>query len=234
MQKGFASVLVLIGILVLTAVAGGAYYLGKSQVTKPQPQNPVVVSPTPDETANWKTYTSQYGYSFKYPESWGATESVGDEGVVIYSKPEYIQLIQQLEQGFDKEDYATVEVGMYLKGQQVADNSLGSNSNQIISPDTDVKDFVSRLYFSIIQSKEDTTFNGKPAVSVTFKRMVPPPGVALGSQDPPIQDGTTKSVWTKYNGNILFINYQYGRKYMNSNALPIIFDQILSTFKFTH
>lgn len=91
MQKGFAPVLVLVGILVLAAVTAGAYYFlkensptvyfGKSQVSKPQPPIPVVTSPTPqatptpsstpDETANWKIYNSGDGnFSFKYPEDW--------------------------------------------------------------------------------------------------------------------------------------------------------------------
>lgn len=50
MQKGFAPILILIGILVIMAVASGAYYFGKSQTPKPQIQNPVVVSPTPQPT----------------------------------------------------------------------------------------------------------------------------------------------------------------------------------------
>ena len=256
MQKGSALIFLLVGALVLF-IAGGAFYLGRSTLlrqdstgqatpkptpvpvtTSQTPQSSPIpnVSPVPNGTgetansdsirANWKTYTSEYGYSFRYPQSWEAVESVGDEGAMVYSKPEYIQLSEQLGQGFDKEDYAIIDVGMYLKGQQVA-------GNQTVSQETDVKDFVSRLYSSIIQSKEDTTLDGKPAVLVTLKRMVLPPGVAFGSQNDPIQNGTTKSVWTKYNGNILFINYDYGRQYKDSNTLPIIFNQVLSTFKFT-
>lgn len=72
MQKGFAPILILVGILVALALAGGVYFFGKSQVAKLQ--NPVVVSQTPqatptpsstsDETASWKTYTNtKYGYS---------------------------------------------------------------------------------------------------------------------------------------------------------------------------
>lgn len=77
-QKGFAPVLILVGILVLGMVAGGAYYFGKSQVSKPQPQNPVIASQipqpvsspsaSPDETASWKTYTNNnFTFSIKYP-----------------------------------------------------------------------------------------------------------------------------------------------------------------------
>ena len=87
MQRGFAPILVLVGILILAIIAGGVYYFGRSQIVKPQPQNPVVVYQTPQptlapssfpdvnpvpngtgETANWKTYTNtKYGYQVKYP-----------------------------------------------------------------------------------------------------------------------------------------------------------------------
>lgn len=44
MQKGFAPIIILVGIVVLAGVAGGAYYFGKSQAPKPQLPNPVVTS----------------------------------------------------------------------------------------------------------------------------------------------------------------------------------------------
>lgn len=40
-QKGFAPILVLVGILVLAMIVGGVYYFGKSQVSKSQTQNQV-------------------------------------------------------------------------------------------------------------------------------------------------------------------------------------------------
>lgn len=83
MQKGFAGVYILAGLVILT-VLGGAYYLGTIK-NKPQSQNPVVISqvnPTstsqpiqvtpsssPDEIVNWKTYTSEK-FTFKYPPDW--------------------------------------------------------------------------------------------------------------------------------------------------------------------
>jgi len=95
MQKGFASILILVGILVITIVAGGVYYFGKSQVSKPQPSNPPVVSQTPqptittqptsipDETANWKTYINKkYGFSVKYPATWYSNDC-GDEDLLL-------------------------------------------------------------------------------------------------------------------------------------------------------
>lgn len=94
MQKGQAVILVLVGILVIIGVAGGAYYFGKSQVSKPLTQNPMVASqtpqatsapsPAPDETANWKIYIdSNRRFSIKYPAEWGiwpSTQEVQIDG----------------------------------------------------------------------------------------------------------------------------------------------------------
>lgn len=94
-QKGQAIILVLVGVVVLVAIAAGAYYFGKSQVPKAQPQTqqPTVVSssspdasPVPNGTgetvyteqsrsANWKTFNSNLGFSFKYPQSFWITSS---------------------------------------------------------------------------------------------------------------------------------------------------------------
>lgn len=73
MQKGFALIYILVGILVLGIVIGGVYYLGKIS-NKPIPTSQVSVTSTPkvtDETANWKTYTNNtYGYEIKFPDNY--------------------------------------------------------------------------------------------------------------------------------------------------------------------
>lgn len=78
--------MVLIGIVIIMVIAGGAYFFGKSQA--PKSQNSVIISqtsqptitsqpaPIPDETANWETYTNtKYGFSLKYPPDWYAWNS---------------------------------------------------------------------------------------------------------------------------------------------------------------
>lgn len=52
MQKGFAPVIVLVGVLVLVAVSAGAYYLGKSQTLKSQNQNQIVSQTTQPTSAS--------------------------------------------------------------------------------------------------------------------------------------------------------------------------------------
>lgn len=79
---------IVLSVIALFAVSGGAYLLGMSQGAKSQkiastveiPQSRVtsIPSPTPtvikDEMAEWKTYTSVYeGASFQYPPDWTLT-----------------------------------------------------------------------------------------------------------------------------------------------------------------
>lgn len=86
MQKGFVPILILLGVLVIAGLVGGAFYLGKSAnlqktapgpVITPQTQTPSpkvsalplqTLTPITDETTTWKTYTnSKIGFEIKYP-----------------------------------------------------------------------------------------------------------------------------------------------------------------------
>lgn len=80
-EGGQILIWIITGVLVI-AIAGGAYYLGRS--TSPKPSAPPTVTSqtpqpipsaaptsTPDETANWKTYTDNIDhFTIKYPPSW--------------------------------------------------------------------------------------------------------------------------------------------------------------------
>lgn len=71
MQRGFFEILVL-ALVIIAAVAGGAYYFGTQKgsipfVSKSSP----TPSPSADPTSNWKTYTNtKFNYSLKYPTDW--------------------------------------------------------------------------------------------------------------------------------------------------------------------
>lgn len=89
MQKGFGTVYILLGILVLGLVAGGAYYLGKSNTTPqlptpapfypppsstpptPPDKNLPVLNKTPDKITDWKIYRdNSFKFSINYPNDW--------------------------------------------------------------------------------------------------------------------------------------------------------------------
>ncbi len=73
--KKFNRIIIFLIFFVVIAIVGiGAYALGTKNQPKTPTSSPVAViqpTPTPDLTANWKTYTDdKYKFSFKYPDSW--------------------------------------------------------------------------------------------------------------------------------------------------------------------
>lgn len=98
-QKGFAPILILVGIVVLAMAAGGAFYLGRQTSPKPSPVATSTTSPSPKDTgpvpngigetvnpdpdkigidsigANWKTLASnRCNISIGYPQTWYVNE----------------------------------------------------------------------------------------------------------------------------------------------------------------
>ncbi len=79
-KKNITLTIILFIILILSVSSVSAYYLLSVKKQTPKPQVSTVIptvkplytaTPTPDETANWKTYTNNYWkYSFKYPSTW--------------------------------------------------------------------------------------------------------------------------------------------------------------------
>ncbi|KKQ36467.1 MAG: hypothetical protein US86_C0001G0400 [Candidatus Daviesbacteria bacterium GW2011_GWA2_38_24] len=71
-QKGLTPVLVLVIIALIGAGLFGAYYLGTQQSKSQNTQSQATLTPTSqtDETASWEEYVdSKHGYSIKYPQT---------------------------------------------------------------------------------------------------------------------------------------------------------------------
>ena len=76
--------LIIIGLVLFLLIAGSmvGYFIFKNRNSNlakksvPVPTQAVVLTPTPDPTASWKTY-NENGVSFKYPEDWNVIDDGG-------------------------------------------------------------------------------------------------------------------------------------------------------------
>lgn len=94
MPKGFSVIYLLIGVVILTIVGGGVYYLSKSQTPAAQPEKPIVTSQTSqatpvltstqltNEITNWKLKSIRL-LSFKYPSDWEESQDKTTGGITI-------------------------------------------------------------------------------------------------------------------------------------------------------
>src|SRR5258708_10577734 len=88
-QKGFAPLIIILGLVLVLGLIAGAYYLGKggtqqttnttsvpaysSQPSTNLPSSNAIsqATPTSDPTSNWKTFTNTvYFYTLKYPQNY--------------------------------------------------------------------------------------------------------------------------------------------------------------------
>lgn len=100
-EGGQSQVLILAGVVLVLALVGGIFYLGR--ISAPKPQNVATSSPQPspapdetvytesDRSANWKTYMNSYlqPFSFKYLSSWRLTTAFPTEAhmsIIIENK----------------------------------------------------------------------------------------------------------------------------------------------------
>lgn len=96
-QKGFSTIFIVFGLLIIGGLVAGGYYLIKSS-TKPQIQNPVVMqfsqaastaqaTPNlPNNTGSMLGYTNrELGFKINYPQNWYVLEDY--IGKLIYFSP---------------------------------------------------------------------------------------------------------------------------------------------------
>jgi len=211
-QKGFVELLI-IGIVLLLAVAGGAYYFGTQKSQAPVTSSPspiaqvsLLPTPIPDETANpdsiganWKTYTNtSYKYSIQYPRDWELLKS-SDLGASF--RP------------IGKENnfpYGAVRIEVRDKTIKDEILSLKEYLEQVVGDETSP----SRILESIEQI--NTGYKVKWRVG------------AVGSIG---KEETSTSAYFNLPGKLIEINWVPREEEVK--LYQPIFDQILSTFKFT-
>lgn len=197
-QKGLAVIPILLALLIISILIGGAYYFGKSQSIKPTIQTPQAV-PTliaTTETSNWKTYNySVKGLelSFRYPPDWEKFPQ-GEGGGVSFYAPTYSQLdgTINIEPLLPQESFQTV------------------CSNEIKN---------ARQWNWIDIKETQTKINDIPVTTLRGK---------IGHIDNKVHD-RLYAVLMDENHCVRVDALSY-----NNPSQQAIFDQILSTFKFTN
>ena len=213
MQRGQATILIVVGILVLVGVAGGYILLGKSKnitpVTQPAPETinsqptPTIESTEYGDISDWKTYTNnKHKFSFDYPDSYFNYDGSSEDSVYLAPR------------AGKGESYGSP------MGLEKKDVWLSISVNPIESG-ISLEEFISHpeMYDYKDVKKEKITIANKNGYKVTSNRSSGPQ--ATVSYEGFVENG----------GNIYRIQmYAFTLDVLLSQQK--IFDQILSTFKF--
>ncbi len=156
-QKGFAPIVFILGILLVSAgIIGGAYYYKTTtEKSKISEQKNITSKTTPistptDESANWKIYTnSDWQISFNYPSGWeigsnGPTSIELNVNSAPYVNFSYIEnsknlTLQQIDRENTKKDK---ERGMGVNSPAVAPSNY-----TIITTKNDYNTYYEKEYF---------------------------------------------------------------------------------------
>ena len=159
-QKGFVLLYILIGILILIGIAGGAYYLWAQEYRRTHPIGPLPIvvpeniplSRNIDETATWKTYTNtEYGFSIKYPDFITYKEKLFND-VTFYYKIDDEDIP---ENKYDFPSYFTKGLGILFRtgpAEQAASSELPNRPQEKVqinnSEGVRIKDSLFNYYLS--------------------------------------------------------------------------------------
>jgi hypothetical protein len=209
-SKGFIQIIII--ILAIIAIAGGAYYFGTKNKTTPT-SNPVAsvqpsTNPTTivDPTTNWKTFSDlASGVEFKYPNNWFVEKMKGWTLTVF----------------LDDKSFVIPEASEFMTPIQVVLNEVGdTNTDTKRYSETTVGDAVKRFRENVFGEdvKETTGLNidGHKATQL------------VGTAGPGMLDGQYFRVtFIQMDGKVLIVTLY------NNKDFDVIYNQILSTFKFT-
>ncbi len=224
MQKGFVSIWLIAGLVIAALVVGRGYWIYKTQVQKSrvfhdQYGMPIITpskapetnnKPTPDtkpqndQTANWKTYTSdKFNFSFKYPED-----------IFKYSNPVGEG---QVSRGFLSIQFATDDLSFNAKGLPKlsmyinVSTSSGTLEDDIKSLKSNVKN-ISQVVATLDRSQGYRIYEFPTALEAI-------PNISSDSTYVQKNNLLYSISFTSSNADLIRTNKQ-------------TFDQILSTFKF--
>jgi len=207
-SKGFIQIIII--LLALVLVAGGAYYFGTLK-NSPSTTSVASIQPSPspvdkfmsDPTANWKTYNFSNSVSFKIPA-----------GV---SDPKYVNAGH-----YAIETVLSGSTTLQVWGADGASPTAGKDDYNSITQN------IKKVQGVIV---EDTQINGLPALK--FKINATNNDFIWGGDSGLIQDGV---VIKMSDGRPLVVVHYQGQTLQKNGDFAsdeTIFNQILSTFKFT-
>lgn len=230
MQKGQAVLWIVVGILIIIAVAGGAYYLGslKNQQAVSfgnKSQNSVVTSqtsqPTPDKIANWKTYTVEANnFSIKYPANWefkDPSNSSSDEriGTIVVFQNQTNKTYGQDGQGYTDFVYYSTVAPDATRNMGLVDPKSYIKESDFLDPNNN---------YWAKTNPEQTIVGGKKAMKQIVSQ-------TSEHQETNLRDNQV-IYWIWLGDRIIELSLVYDSGSSDKDNLVKTFDQMVSTIKF--
>jgi hypothetical protein len=206
--------LILLITILLLIIGVGAYLLSANQskflsqffqklIPTSVPKSP---TPAPNSTANWKTYVNkEYGFEIKFPQGWSV-----DEKIPMYKNSRIIQI------GTD-DQYDQFYAGLYIGISINSDNlSLDQWAENHTKPDSDI---------STVELMGDVILDKQPAKKFS--------SVSVADMNISITAIHNKYIYTISFPDIDSYKKNSKPKPADLLILKTMFEQMLSTFKFT-
>lgn len=198
-----SAIIIFLTTVIILRIIKPIYNLTKVIETPLPTTIPPFLTPAPNPTANWKTYTnSKYGYVLKYPTNWSLVEQLSGAYADLYDQPNITQ--PQLHDG----SWVIINISAASREGNV----------KISDPIGTRKEFANKVYE---QKIADITLDTYPAAKMVLDIL---PGNQTDSRP-------TTSIVTNMGSDTLVIAFSNPDRQQYEKDLKI-FDQILSTFKF--